>query len=410
MAQQLKGEAASKLEQGLIFTGMFALIDPPRPEACEALTRCRAAGIRPILVTGDHPRTAESIARQLGIDISQAPLLGNQLAETSTKDLRRFVNAASVFARVTPEQKVRIVQALQDQGQIVSVMGDGVTDALALKTADVGVALGLTGTDVASESAEMILLDDNFATMVTAIAEGRVVHDNIKKFVKYLLVSNMGEMGVMLIGPLCGMPLPLIPSQILWINLVTDGLPALAFALEPAEQDVMCRSPDRAREKLLTQSMLYDVGWMGMCLATVALLAAFVPGLIGSHAPRMVPPSQLGLERSAWQTMLFLVLTLTQLGGALALRSTSSSIFRLGFRTNPFLLIAVGFTFIMQMVAIYVPLFQDLLGTIPLTATQLLTGLLLSTLLFWTIELKKWRQRRASSLSIPSTQVHSSNP
>lgn len=409
LAPQLEGEAASKLEQGLIFTGMLALIDPPRPEAYEALTRCRAAGIRPILVTGDHPRTAESIARQLGIDVSQSPILGNQLAETSTEELRPLVSATSVFARVTPEQKVRIVQALQDQGQIVSVMGDGVTDTLALKTADVGVAMGLTGSDVASESAELILLDDNFATMVTAIAEGRVVHDNIKKFVKYLLISNMGEMGVMLIGPLCGMPLPLSPSQILWINLVTDGLPALSFAMEPAEQDVMHRSPDRAHEKLLNRSMLSDVGWMGMCIAAIALLAAFVPGLIGSHEPLTGHRSQLGLERSDWQTMLFLVLTLTQLGGALALRSTSSSIFRLGFRTNPFLLIAVGVTFVMQMVAIYVPLFQALLGTVPLTATQLLIGLLLSTLLFWAIELKKWWQRRASSFSIPSTQVHPSN-
>jgi P-type Ca2+ transporter type 2C len=229
-----EGELAH-VEQELILVGLVGMIDPPRPEVGEAVRLCKAAGIRPVMITGDHPLTARHIARALGISDDDRFVMGQELENMPAEALRQVAADVSVFARVSPEHKIRLVEAYQDQGNVVAMTGDGVNDAPALKKADIGVAMGITGTDVAKEAANMVLLDDNFATIVAAVREGRVVYDNIRRFIKYLLACNTSEIAVMLFGPLLGMPLPLQALQILWMNLVTDGLPALALGVEPAE-------------------------------------------------------------------------------------------------------------------------------------------------------------------------------
>ena len=248
---------------GLSSPGMVGMIDPPRGEAREAVLTCISAGIRPVMITGDHPLTARSIAGQVGI-VAEAEPEDQSLARahrraTSTASTclssRRLVDDVSVFARVAPEHKMKIVQALQDTGQIVAMTGDGVNDAPALRKANIGVAMGITGTDVAKEAADMVLLDDNFATIVAAVKEGRVIYDNIRKFIKYLMATNAGELFVMLVAPFLGMPLPLLPLQILWMNLVTDGLPALALGFEPPEQDVMRRPPHPPDESIFARGL-----------------------------------------------------------------------------------------------------------------------------------------------------------
>ena len=231
------------VEQQLIFVGMLGMIDPPRPEVAQAVARCRSAGIRPVMITGDHPLTAQHIARQLTIAEDGQVLTGQELERLGADELQAVVESVSVYARVAPKHKLRLVQALQDKGHVVAMTGDGVNDAPALKQAHIGVAMGITGTDVSKEASQMVLLDDNFATIVNAVEEGRIVYDNIRKFVKYTMTSNAGEVWVMVLGPLLGMPLPLLPLQILWVNLVTDGLPGLALAVEKPERDTMQRPP-----------------------------------------------------------------------------------------------------------------------------------------------------------------------
>ncbi|MEO8270981.1 MAG: HAD-IC family P-type ATPase, partial [Aureliella sp.] len=237
-----QAESYSEIEQDEIFVGMLGMLDPPRQEAVEAVDRCRKAGIRPVMITGDHPLTAQHIAGILGFN-NHRVVTGAELEKLSSVDLAETVKSASVYARVSPKHKLQLVQALQADGQVVAMTGDGVNDAPALKQAHIGVAMGITGTDVSKEASQMVLLDDNFATIVGAVEQGRVVYDNIRKFVKYTMTSNAGEVWVMVLGPLLGMPLPLLPLQILWINLVTDGLPGLALAVEKAERDTMEREP-----------------------------------------------------------------------------------------------------------------------------------------------------------------------
>ena len=250
-----EGELAH-VEQDLILVGLVGMIDPPRPEVGEAVRLCKAAGIRPVMITGDHPLTARHIAQALGISDDDRFVMGQELENMPTEALRQVAADVSVFARVSPEHKIRLVEAYQDQGNVVAMTGDGVNDAPALKKADIGVAMGITGTDVAKEAANMVLLDDNFATIVAAVREGRVVYDNIRRFIKYLLACNTSEIAVMLFGPLLGMPLPLQALQILWMNLVTDGLPALALGVEPAEADVMARPPQAATESIFGRGMV----------------------------------------------------------------------------------------------------------------------------------------------------------
>ncbi len=246
---------SDSLEEDLIFVGLVAMIDPPRPEVKGAVATSISAGIRPMMITGDHPLTAQHIAEELGITSEKGLLTGRDLDELSSEELDKVVDGVSIYARVSPEHKLDIVQALQRKGNVVAMTGDGVNDAPALKRADIGVAMGITGTDVSKEASEMVLQDDNFATIVATIEEGRTIYDNIRKFIRYLLTCNSGEIWVMLLAPFAGMPLPLLPLQILWMNLVTDGLPALALGVEPPEPNIMQRKPVPPTEGIFARGM-----------------------------------------------------------------------------------------------------------------------------------------------------------
>ena len=366
-------------EKRLIFLGLVGIVDPPRPEAKEAVRRCQTAGIRPIMITGDHPLTARFVAQHLGIATDGRVVTGAELEAMDNDTLARALRQTSVFARVSPEHKLKIVQVLQREGEIVAMTGDGVNDAPALKKADIGVAMGITGTDVAKEAADMVLLDDNFASIVAAVEEGRVIYDNIRKFLQYTLGSNTGEILVMLLAPFLGMPLPLTPMQILWINLVTDGLPGLALSVEPAEKDVMQRPPHRPDESILGRGLGRDTLWIGLLMGFITLLAAWLDWRTG---------------HPAWRTMAFTVLTLGQMGNALALRSTRESLWRLGLRSNLFMLFAVALTVLLQVVVIYWPPLQAVFKTVPLDAKQWLLALSASAVVFVAVEIKKALVRR----------------
>ena len=345
------------LEQDLIFLGMVGMIDPPRPEVKEAVANCKAAGIRPVMITGDHPLTARHIAQQIGISDNGNFITGQELDRISPSELEERVKNVSVFARVSPEHKLRLIDVYQKQGNIVSMTGDGVNDAPALKKADIGVAMGITGTDVAKSAAEMVLLDDNFATIVAAVEEGRVIYDNIRRFIKYLLTCNASEIAVMLIAPFLGMPLPLYPLQILWMNLVTDGLPALALGIEPPESDVMKRPPYSATESVFGRGMPTFIVVFGVVLSILALVTGF--GLWESGDP-------------AWRTVLFSTLVFAQLGMALSVRSERESLLRTGLLTNKAMLGAIVITVLLQLVLIYWGPAQQLFHTEALTTRDLL--------------------------------------
>ena len=346
-----------ELEQDLIFLGMFGMIDPPRPEVKDAVAQCKAAGIRPVMITGDHPLTARHIAQQIGISDNDQFITGQELDQLTAAELEQKVKDVSVFARVSPEHKLRLIDVYQGQQNIVSMTGDGVNDAPALKKADIGVAMGITGTDVAKSAAEMVLLDDNFATIVAAVEEGRIIYDNIRRFIKYLLTCNASEIAVMLIGPFLGMPLPLLPLQILWMNLVTDGLPALALGIEPPEKDVMKRPPYSATESVFGRGMPTFIIVFGIVLSILALATGF------------------GLWREgdeAWRTVLFTTLVFAQLGMALSVRSERESLLRTGLLTNKPMLGAIIITVVLQLVLIYWGPAQRLFHTQALSARDLL--------------------------------------
>ncbi len=376
--EQLDEAAETLLEQEMTFIGLVGMIDPPRPEVREAVATAKAAGIRPVMITGDHPLTARQIAWELDIAADGQPLTGRDLAQMAVDDLDAVVDQVAVFARVSPEHKLKIVQSLQDRGQIVAMTGDGVNDAPALKKADIGVAMGITGTDVSKEAADMVLLDDNFATIVAAVKEGRTIYDNIRKFIQYTLTSNAGEIWVMLLAPLAGMPLPLLPLQILWINLVTDGLPGLALAVEPSERDTMRRPPHHPQENIFGRGLGRHVAWVGLLMGLVSLGMGYWMWRTGWDN---------------WQTMLFTTLTLSQMGHALAIRSRDS-LFKVGLLSNTALLGAVLLTFLLQMAVVYVPFLQNLFKTDALSLGELLLSLILSTVVFWGVELEKWLMRR----------------
>jgi Ca2+-transporting ATPase len=267
--------SAAETERSLVFVGLIGLIDPPRAAVKEAVATCERAGIRPVMITGDHPLTAQTIARQLGMSGGES-LTGPDLDRLSPEELSARVETVSVYARVTSEHKLRIIQALQSRGHIVAMTGDGVNDAPALKKADIGVAMGITGTDVSKEAASMVLLDDNFSSIVAAVEEGRVIRDNIRKFLKYLLTTNSAEIWVMLVAPFLGMPLPLLPLQILWINLVSDGLPALSLSMEPAEPGTMRRPPHPPAESLFARGLGAHALWVGLLMAGLSLGAGYL--------------------------------------------------------------------------------------------------------------------------------------
>jgi Ca2+-transporting ATPase len=370
------------VESGMSLIGLVGLIDPPRPQAAAAVRDCLTAGITPVMITGDHPATALAIARRLGIvlDGDAAVLTGPELAAMSEPALREHVAAVRVYARVDPAQKIRIVEALQARGEFVAMTGDGVNDAPALRRADIGVAMGRGGTDVAREASSLVLLDDNFATIVAAVREGRRIYDNIRKFVRYAMTGNSGEIWTIFLAPLLGLPIPLLPIHILWVNLVTDGLPGLALAAEPAERGIMQRPPRPPRESLFDHGLWQHILWVGLLIGGLCLL---------------VQAWAIETGHAHWQTMVFTVLTLSQMAHVLAIRSETVSLFRLGLASNRPLLGAVLLTFVLQLATIYVPLLNPIFKTEPLSLVELLICLGASAVVFIAVELEKfWLRRR----------------
>ncbi|NCJ08320.1 HAD-IC family P-type ATPase [Synechococcales cyanobacterium C] len=371
-------------EHHLIWLGLVAMLDAPRPEVREAVVACRRAGIRPVMITGDHPLTARAIAEDLGIAAPDEPILtGADFAHIGTEVLEKTVSQVSVYARVAPEHKLRIVQALQAQGEFVAMTGDGVNDAPALKQADIGIAMGLTGTDVSKEASDMVLLDDNFATIVAAIAEGRVVYDNIRRFIKYILGSNIGEVLTIAAAPLMGLgSVPLSPLQILWMNLVTDGIPALALAMEPAEANVMARPPHHPRESIFARGLGAYMIRVGIVLAILTI------GLMGWAYDYTHASSYAG-NPNTWKTMVFTTLCIAQMGHALAARSDTRLTVQLNPLSNPYVWGAVLLTTGLQVLLVYVPPLRQFFGLQSLSGLELAICFGFSALVFVWIELEK---------------------
>lgn len=379
-----EGGITEKDESNLIWVGLVGMLDAPRPEVREAVQRCREAGIRPVMITGDHQLTAKAIAEDLGI--SQAGdrvLTGKELEYMSQSDLAHQVNQVSVYARVSPEHKLRIVQALQKQHHFVAMTGDGVNDAPALKQADIGIAMGITGTDVSKEASDMILLDDNFATIVAATEEGRVVYTNIRRFIKYILGSNIGEVITIAIAPMLSFSVPLIPLQILWMNLVTDGLPALALAVEPAEPNVMKRPPVDPRENIFARGMGSYMVRIGIILAIITIsLMIWAHGYTNANFNDVYSANR-------WETMVFTTLCIAQMGHAIAIRSNTQLTIELNPMTNPYVWGSVIMTTVLQLVLIYVEPFRIFFGTYLISPTELAICFGFSALMFVWIELEK---------------------
>jgi Ca2+-transporting ATPase len=395
----LPEEVDDTLERDLVFAGLAGMIDPPRPEARKAVARARLAGIRPMMITGDHPRTAAVIAAELGIAPDARAVTGAELEAMDDEALARTAKEVSVYARVNPEHKLRIVHALQLTGAVVAMTGDGVNDAPALKRADIGVAMGITGTDVSKEAADMVLTDDNFASIVAAVEEGRAIFANIRKFLRYLLSSNIGEVmtmffGVLLAGAIglqaegSGVVLPLLATQLLWINLVTDGAPALALGLDPADEGIMEAPPRPRGEGVLTASMWRGIFVVGIIMAggTLLVLDASLPGgfVEGNGTMRFA------------QTMAFTTLMMFQLFNVFNARSDSTSAFAHPF-DNLWLWGAVALSLLLHLAVIYVPFLQQAFSTTPLAPVDWLRCALVASSVLWVRELVKlvvrWRAR-----------------
>jgi Ca2+-transporting ATPase len=362
------------LEQNLIFAGLVGMLDPARPEAKTAVQTCNKAGIRTVMITGDHPLMAKHIAEDLEISTNGQYLTGQDLNKLSLSELEKEVETVSVYARVSPQQKLTIVEALKNRGHIVSMTGDGVNDAPALSKADIGVAMGITGTDVAKEAADMVLLNDNFATIVAAVEEGRVIYDNIRKFIRYNLTGNTSGVVIMLLAPFLAMPLPLKPTQILWINLLADGLLALALSVEPAESNVMERPPYPPSESVFSRGVGRDIIWVGLLMGLVFLGVGYYFW---------------STDWENWQTMVFATLAFSRMSLALAMRSERDFLFRRGLLSNKPMLGAVLLTFGLQMAVIYVPWLQGIFETKALSNEELLISLAVSTVGFWAVEIQK---------------------
>ncbi len=371
-------------EQDLIWLGQVAMLDAPRPEVRDAVKRCQRAGIRPVMITGDHPLTAKALGVELGLlaDGETEALTGQQIEAMSQDELEAVVKSVSVYARVSPEHKLRIVQALQAQNQVVAMTGDGVNDAPALKQADIGVAMGITGTDVSKEASDMVLLDDNFASIVSATEEGRVVYSNIRRFVKYILGSNIGEVITIALSPLL-LPIvavPLTPLQILWMNLVTDGFPALALALEPPEPNMMDRPPHDPKESIFARGLGFYMVRVGIVFAILAITL-----MLWSYGYTHSTPG----NPDRWKTMVFTMLCLSQMGHAIAVRSDRRLAIEMSQFSNPYVLLAVVVTTILQLLLVYVPPLRNFFGTHYLSLTELMVCVGFSTLLFVWVELEK---------------------
>jgi Ca2+-transporting ATPase len=393
------------IEEELVFLGLVGMIDPPRDEVRAAVATARRAGIRSIMITGDHPRTAAAIAAELGIAQTETALTGADLDRLSDEELAATVRDCSVYARVNPEHKLRIVNALQRNGDVVAMTGDGVNDAPALKTANIGVAMGITGTDVSKQAADMVLADDNFATIVNAVEEGRTVFANIQKFLRFLLSSNIGEVltmfGGVVLAEVLGLTAnsdtlvvaPLLATQILWINLVTDGLPALALGLDPADPDVMQQPPRSQGSGVITRMMWGGIIFVGLIMAvgTLLVLDASLPGglIAGSGS----------IEYG--RTMAFTILILFQMFNVFNARSDTHSAFYQLFR-NPQLWGAVALSLALHMAVLYVPFLQQAFDTVPLRASDWLLCILVASSVLWLRELSKgvvWAIRRSGAIA-----------
>ena len=372
--------APDQVERDLTLLGLVGLMDPPRAEARDAVETCRRAGIVPVMITGDHPVTARAIAQRVGLlSPGDRVLSGTDVARLSREELEARVEDIRVYARVAPDEKLRIVRALQSRGEFVAMTGDGVNDAPALKQADIGIAMGITGTDVAKEASAMILLDDNFATIVRAVREGRKIYDNLRRFIKYAVTTNSAEVWLIFLAPFLGLPMPLQPIQILWINLVTDGFPGIALAAEPEEDDVMRRPPRPPQESVFAHGLGLHVIWVGVLMGGLS---------IGTQAWA----TSAGV--TGWQTMVFTVLCFSQLAHVLAIRSERQSLLSQGLFSNTPLLAAVLLTSCMQLAAIYVGPLSRLLKTEPLSLTELVLCLGTASVIFFAVEVEKWIKRR----------------
>lgn len=370
------------IEKDLHFLGTIGMMDPPREEAREAVRLCLSAGIKPVMITGDHKTTAAAIAVRLGIIKSidsQNVVSSKELDEMPPEKFRARVEDIQVYARATPEQKLRIIKTLQEKGNYVAMTGDGVNDAPALRRADIGIAMGTTGTDVSKQAAHMILLDDNFATIVSTVKEGRRIFANIRKFIKYTMTSNSGELWTLLLAPFLGLPIPLLPIHILWINIVTDGLPGLALTTEKEEPHIMEENPRHPNESIFAQGLGVHIIWVGLLMGLVVLGTQY-------YGIKAYPQK--------WQTMVFTVLCLSQIGHVLSIRFENISFFNpKRVFTNPLLWGAVLFTFLLQLATIYIPALNKIFHTVPLTGKELGMTLLASIVVFLAVEFEKFFKR-----------------
>ncbi len=379
-------EGEDVLERELVLVGLFGMIDPPRAEVPAAIERCHRAGIRVVMVTGDHPETATAIAKQVGLLTPASRVLtGDQLDGISQQELERIVNGVAVFARVSPRHKLRIVRALKKQGHIVAMTGDGVNDAPAVKEADIGVAMGLSGTDVTKEASAMVIQDDNFSTIVAAVEEGRNIYDNIRKFIRYLLGCNIGEVMTMFFAALLRFPLPLLPLQILWINLVTDGLPALALGVEPPEPGIMERAPRQPNESVFSRGLTGQIVGRGFQISLCTLLAFLVAVHIG------------GGDLFFARTMAFTTLVMLQLVYVFECRSEAMAQVKIG--GNLYLVGAVLVSILLQLSVLYIPALRTVFQTVPLVWSH--WGVVLAIVFLPTMVQRTFSQRGRNNLILP---------
>jgi Ca2+-transporting ATPase len=372
-------EINEELENELKFLGLAAMIDPPREEVIDAIRECKQAGIKTVMITGDQPLTAQAIAERLQMaeDGASPTMTGVELTKITDEEFSRVIQDVAVYARVSPEQKLRIVKTLQEKGEFVAMTGDGVNDAPSLKQADIGLAMGITGTDVSKDAADMILLDDNFATIVKAVKEGRRIYENIKKFILYVLSCNLAEILTLVAAPMIGMAIPLLPIHILWINLVTDGLPGLALTSEPAENGIMNRPPRPPKESLFAGGMISKILCTGILMAVIVLIAQ-------QYA------ASKGYNVQTQQTMVFTLLCFIQLGNALSVRQAYNSIFKEGFFKNKGLIIIIVITVILQLLLVYVPFLQPIFRTVNLDQTIIAVVVIATVIGVLGIELLKF--------------------
>ena len=371
-------KTSENIEKDMIFVGLMGMIDPARPEAKEAIKECRNAGIIPIMITGDYLETAVAIAKDLGIlDEHSKAIMGRELNKMTEEEICEVVKTTRVFARVSPENKVQIVSALKKNGHIVAMTGDGVNDAPAIKRADIGVSMGITGTDVAKNTSDVILTDDNFATIVSAVHEGRIIYSNIKKFVSFLLSCNVGEILIVLISILLNIPVPFVPIQLLWLNLVTDSFPALALGVEKGDEDIMHVSPRNPNEPILDKEMVYSIISQSLAITTATLVAYFY-GMY--HYPNHIEGAR---------TVAFFTLITAELLRSYSVRSSRFTLFHIGVFSNKTLVYGTTLSFFMMLVVVYVPFLQPYFDTVSLGIKELAVAIPLAFLPFIVAEISK---------------------